>query len=52
MPPEPLIKRAPDDQEERLSLYPLSFEEALQAALAVDPRKASTKDTEEDERSV
>jgi hypothetical protein len=43
----PLVERVPDDEEERLSLYPLSFEEALQAVLAVDPRKVGTDPAEE-----
>jgi len=37
-----MMARAPEDEGERLSLYPLTFEEAGQAALSVDPRKAGT----------
>ncbi len=39
---EPSVTCAPDD-EERFSLVPLSFEEALQAALAVDPKKVGIR---------
>jgi hypothetical protein len=39
----PVVERVPDDEEERLSLYPLSFEEALRTVLAVDPRKVDTE---------
>jgi hypothetical protein len=47
MTPKRLTERAPDDQDERVALYPdLPFEDAVAALLAVDSRKAGTKDTE------
>jgi hypothetical protein len=42
----PVAERAPD--EERLSLYPLSFDEALRTALRVDPAKVDTEEAKPD----
>jgi hypothetical protein len=52
MTPKRLIERAPDDQEERVALYPdLPFEDAVAALLAVDPRKSTESVKVDDEHS-
>jgi hypothetical protein len=45
---EPLTERALGDEDERLSLYPLSFEEAVQALLAVDPNQLGPEEANGD----
>jgi hypothetical protein len=47
--PKPVVEDAPDDrEEERLSLYPLSFEEALRVALSADPSKVDAGEAKPD----
>jgi hypothetical protein len=52
MPSKTYSSAPPGDPDERLSVYPLSFEEALQSALAVDPRKVGTEDGGDDGDAV